>query len=165
MRQTELERIFNSHRYQVKHMLSIVSSIYIVWRAVDKTRNMEHSGTCRNIPERIPRANENKFLKVGPPKKNNSQEINGRLLNILSIYQPSLDSKRQCKMKNRKMKITENESSIFSDYKETICLPVECFHERMKLCPVYQSAVVFAGRVRASSMQWVMESLIESVRL
>ena len=26
----ELERIFNSYRYQVKNMLSIVSSIYIV---------------------------------------------------------------------------------------------------------------------------------------
>ena len=33
VRQTELERIFNSHRYQVKNMLSIVSSIYIVWSA------------------------------------------------------------------------------------------------------------------------------------
>ena len=33
MRQTKLERIFNSHRYQVKNMLSIVSSIYIVWSA------------------------------------------------------------------------------------------------------------------------------------
>ena len=29
----ELERIFNSYRYQVKNMLSIVSSIYIVWSA------------------------------------------------------------------------------------------------------------------------------------
>ena len=27
---SQLERIFNSHRYQVKNMLSIVSSIYIV---------------------------------------------------------------------------------------------------------------------------------------
>ena len=28
---SELEQIFNSYQYQVKNMLSIVSSIYIVW--------------------------------------------------------------------------------------------------------------------------------------
>ena len=61
-----------------KFVTYILPSVYsTVVEGVDKTRNTEHSGTCRNIPETpgTSRTNIKKYKKIVMKKKNNDDKI------------------------------------------------------------------------------------------